>query len=61
MTRLQRIVLGAVLVAVGVAAMVVMLVVEPEADDAGSLAAYWVGPAVALVGVRLLLAARQRH
>jgi hypothetical protein len=56
-----RLLLGAVLLALGVAAMVVMLVLEPAADSAGSLAAYWVGPAVALVGVRLLLAARQRN
>ena len=61
MTRTHRIVVGAVLLAAGVAAMVAMLIVEPDADSAGALAAYWVGPAVALVGVRLLLAARQRQ
>ena len=61
MSRVQRIVLGAVLLVAGVAAMVVMMIIEPDADSAGNLAAYWVGPAVALLGVRLLLAARQRQ
>ena len=61
MTRVQRIALGAVLLVAGVAAMVVMMINEPDADSAGNLAAYWAGPAVALLGVRLLLAARQRQ
>jgi uncharacterized membrane protein HdeD (DUF308 family) len=60
--RTRRIALGIVLVAAGVAAMVVMLVLEPAADSAGTIAAYWAGPAVALVGVRQLVSARaERH